>query len=118
MSNGSSHGEGTGTASSPSSLPDINTQTYPFDVVLYQLDQAVSFNICVTADQKRSDGANPDDAFGVNGGCLLATPRKIHPLLSGGGLGKEKGGGRGKQTLWRAPGTFPCRLIVRSEHVS
>src|SRR2546429_6607877 len=115
MSNGSTHGEATGTASSPSSLPDINTQTYPFDVVLYQLDQAVSFNICVTADQKRSDGANPDDAFGVNGGFILDIRSNLHRFESEVELVTKERGLRVTQAFGEPTGTFRCRLMVSPE---
>ncbi|MGH8070039.1 MAG: hypothetical protein ACRERE_33305 [Candidatus Entotheonellia bacterium] len=55
--------------SPPASLPDINAETYPFEVVQYLLDQAAYFTMFSTPDSKRSNAAilTPGQAGGVIG---------------------------------------------------
>jgi hypothetical protein len=58
-----------GKTSPPASLPDINAETYPFEVVQYLLDQAAYFNIFSTPDPERSNAAilAPGQTGGVIG---------------------------------------------------
>jgi hypothetical protein len=112
MSNGPNGGQATGTAASPSSLPDINNQTYPFDVVLYQLNQAASFNMFATPVEKRSDVSNTDDAFGVNGGFVLDIHSNLHRFESVVQPITPESRLKVRQKFGEPTGTFHCRLMV------
>ena len=46
-----------GKPSPPSSLPDINAETYPFEVVQHLLDQAAYFNMFSIPEVERSNTA-------------------------------------------------------------
>src|SRR6266850_3669866 len=64
-------GPGGGGMSAPSpSLPDINAETYPFEVVLHELDQAAYFNMFSVPDPQHTNTAilapgNPRDVIGI-----------------------------------------------------
>jgi hypothetical protein len=71
QSPGQSHnapGAGPAIASSSSSLPDINVETYPFELVQHLLDQAAFFNLYSVAEPGRSGTALP--APGNSGGKI------------------------------------------------
>jgi len=59
--------ESAGQSSSPS-LPDINTETYPFEIVQHMLDQAAYFNLFSRHDPRRRDVAIT--AEGAGGGVI------------------------------------------------
>ena len=63
-------GQSTGAAASPASLPDINAETFPFDLVLYQLNRAASFSMFTLPQPRHSNASDPKDAFGINAGFL------------------------------------------------
>ena len=71
----------------PSSLPDVNAETYPYEVVQYLLDQTADFNLFATPDPQYAETAtltpgNPDDWFGLNGGYGLAISSVLHRFNS------------------------------------
>lgn len=49
-----------GSVGAPPSLPDLNAQTYPFDVVLHLLDQAAYFNVIATPDTDSNRNAGSE----------------------------------------------------------
>ncbi len=54
-------------------LPDINAETYPFEMVQFLLDQAAYFNMTAVPDPAETADASltpddPSDFFGINGG--------------------------------------------------
>src|SRR5262252_7224932 len=54
-------------------LPDLNAETYPYEVVQHLLDQAASMSFYAIPDEAYREQAsitptNPADFFGINGG--------------------------------------------------
>lgn len=96
--------------------PDINTQTYPFDVVLYQLHKAADFNIFATPDAPRpADTDTPDDAFGVSGGYVINIRCRLHRFESVAQEPTKGSGLRVAQAVGEPLGTFNCRVFVSAD---
>jgi hypothetical protein len=60
----------------PATLPDINAETYPYDVVQYLLDQTATFTFYASPVAGFQEAAtltpdHPEDFFGINGGYGL-----------------------------------------------
>ena len=62
-------------------LPDVNAETYPFDVVQKHLDQAVFANLFAVPDienVEKSNAQDPVDWFDINGGYGLTVASVLH----------------------------------------
>ncbi|HEY6253582.1 MAG TPA: hypothetical protein VI685_26790 [Candidatus Angelobacter sp.] len=69
--------------SAPPSLPDVNAQITPYDIVQTMLDQTANFSMFAVPVAGYSDKAtlspnNPSDWFGLNGGYGLDLLSNIH----------------------------------------
>lgn len=65
------------------SLPDVNAQTYPYEMVQHLLDQTASFSLFAIPDRKQAENVtltpnNPGDFFGINGGYGLSIWSTLH----------------------------------------
>ena len=96
----------------PAAPPDVNTQTYPFDLVLHQLNQTASFNIFVTPETTYSGGGAVTDAFNVDGGFVLDVRDRLHRFESVVLPITENHGMKAAAAVGEAEGTFRCRLMV------
>src|SRR5262245_39765143 len=71
----------TNTAAPP--LPDVNAETYPYEVVQKLLDEVANFNLVAIPHPGHADTAtltpgNPDDFFGIDGGYGLDIRSTLH----------------------------------------
>jgi hypothetical protein len=81
---------GTATAkhrTSGHALPDVNAETYPFDVVQRLLDQTADLLVYAVPDEAHADAAtltpdDPTDYFGLNGGYGLDLKSTLHRFRS------------------------------------
>jgi hypothetical protein len=76
---------GTATLSPP--LPDVNSETYPFDLVQYLLDQVAYLSMFAIPDPEHAETAtltpdDPDDWFGLNGGYGIDIRSVLHRFES------------------------------------
>jgi hypothetical protein len=65
------------------SLPDVNAETYPYDMVQTMLDQTANFSMFAVPvagyeDKASLEPANPSDWFGLNGGYGLDLLSDLH----------------------------------------
>ena len=65
----------------PIALPDINAQTYPFEVVESLLDQAAYFNM-IAVPEAGAAPSYPQNAFEINGGFVLQIHNALHRFNS------------------------------------
>src|SRR5688572_19216470 len=68
------------------SLPDLNAQTYPFDVVLHLLDQSAYFNVIAWPDPEntRSVDSTGNAGFEINSSLHAFESRPQPPTMSSG----------------------------------
>ncbi len=64
-------------------LPDVNAETYPYEVVQHLLDQTASLSFYTIPDPAHHGQAtltpqNPDDFFGINGGYGISLKGALH----------------------------------------
>jgi hypothetical protein len=92
-------------------LPDVNAETYPYDVVQEMLDETANFSmfaVPVPGYLKRAslDPKNTGDWFNLNGGYGLDWLSDVHRFES---LTEHSGGGiRVSQRVGNATGKFHC----------
>lgn len=79
------------------SLPDLNAQTYPFDVVLHLLDQSAYFNLIATPDPENSSD------FDIH--------NSLHVFESSAQLPTMESGMKVRQIFGDAVGTFRSRWL-------
>ena len=70
-------------APSPASLPDVNAETHPFEIVQHLLDQTADFNLFAVPVPHYAEAASltprdPGDWFGLNGGYGIALRSRLH----------------------------------------
>lgn len=111
-----------GAVSAPRSLPDVNAEIYPYDVVQHLLDQTANFNMFAVPDPDYAQTASltddTNDWFGLNGGYGIAVRSEIHhfdvlvqPPSTGSGV-------RVAQTVGRAAGSFRSRWFLGAGEVA
>ena len=64
-------------------LPDVNAETYPFEIVQHLLDQTANFNFYAVPDEAHKERATltpmqPNDFFGINGGYGIDLKSSLH----------------------------------------
>jgi len=97
----------------PATLPDVNAETYPFEVVQYLLDQAATFTFYATPKPRFFESASltpdqPQDYFGINGGYGIHVCCDLHAFDSVSAVGC---GGRAitaQQQAGERIGEFRC----------
>ena len=104
--------------SAPSSaLPDVNAETYPFDLVQYLLDQVTHLSMFAIPDPEYAETAiltpdDPDDWFGLNGGYGFALRSVLHRFDSTVQAAVSSGGPRVAQAIGEGAGIFSCRWLI------
>ena len=63
--------------------PDVNAETYPYELVQYLLDQVANFVLLAVPDPRHGESAtltpgDPRDFFGINGGYGLDIASLLH----------------------------------------
>src|SRR5262245_10768627 len=108
---------GQGTATPAPALPDVNFETYPFDLVQHLLDQVTHLSMFALPDPAHAVTAtltpgDPDDWFGLNGGYGLAIHSTVHRFDSTVHPAISSEGPRVAQTVGEAAGMFSCRWLL------
>lgn len=111
-----------GVAAPPRALPDVNAETYPYDVVQHLLDQTANFNLFAVpspgAAQTASLTDDKDDWFGLNGGFGVAVHSEIHPFDAFVQMPSVENGVRVAQAVGRAAGSFRSRWFLSAGEVA
>jgi hypothetical protein len=102
----------------PSTLPDVNAETYPFEVVQCLLDQTATFAFHATPKPGFADSAwlipeTPEDFFGIDGGYGLHLCCDLHRLESTVHVGGLNGVGI-RQAAGEPIGEFRAILMFAS----
>lgn len=100
-------------ASAPS-LPDVNAQITPYDMVQTMLDQTANFSMFAVPVAGYDDKAtltpdNPTDWFGLNGGYGLDLLGDVHRFEAGAAV--HSGGVRVSQSMGQPTGRFHCLCL-------
>ena len=102
-----------GTTMPSAALPDVNIETYSFDLVQHLLDQAAYFSMFAIPDPEHAEAASlspddPDDWFGLHGGYGLDIRSILHRFESTvpASLSTSL---RVKQAVGEPTGTLHCR---------
>lgn len=103
----------------PSSLPDVNVESNPYETVQELLDRAATFNLYAAPDSRQREAApltpgSPDDLFGINGGYGFDVRSELRQLEAVAGL-DEAGKFRVQQGLGSGVGFFRSRLMLSAE---
>ena len=91
----------TATTQAPPSLPDLNAQTYPFDVVLHLLDQSAYFNLIASPDSENTNNRNSD--FNINNSLHVFESNAEPPTVNS--------GMKVRQIFGQAVGAFRSRWL-------
>src|SRR5262245_51525123 len=97
-----------------SSLPDVNAQINPYDMVQAMLDQTANFSMFAVPVAGYEEKAtltpgNPNDWFGLNGGYgldLLSDLRRFEAIVDA-----RSSGVRASQEVGQATGKFHCLCL-------
>jgi hypothetical protein len=96
------------------SLPDVNAETYPYDLVQTLLDQTANFSMFAVPEAGYADKAtltpnNPNDWFGLNGGYGFDVLSNLHRFEA---IAQVRSGGiRVSQEVGQRTGTFHCLCL-------
>jgi hypothetical protein len=106
-----------GTFAPSPSLPDVNAETYPYEMVQYLLDQTANFHMFAIPDAKYAENAtltpdDPRDWYGLNGGYGLDIRSVLHRFDSIVQLATIDMGPRVAQAVGESTGTFHCRWLL------
>jgi hypothetical protein len=106
-----------GTSAPSPALPDVNLETYPFDLVQHLLDQVTHLSMFAIPDPAYAETATltphePDDWFGLNGGYGLAIRSTLHRFDSTVHPAMSSTGPRVDQAVGEATGIFSCRWLL------
>jgi hypothetical protein len=97
-------------------LPDVNFETYPFELVQHLLDQVAHLSMFALPDPAHAETASltpddPDDWFGLNGGYGLAIRSAVHRFDSTVQPATASGGPKVSQAVGEASGMLSCRWL-------
>jgi hypothetical protein len=95
----------------PPALPDVNAETYPYDVVQHLLDQTANLLLYAAPDERYAEEAtltpqDPTDFFGLNGGYGLDLKSTMHRFRSTVRSPASRGCLEVVQTVGEAAGNF------------
>ena len=101
-------------------LPDVNSETYPYELVQSLLDQTANFSLFAApepgyAQKTTLSSADPNDFFGLNGGYGLAIGCNLHRFDA---TLRLAGGRRGlavQQAVGEPEGRLRCRWSWRRD---
>lgn len=101
-------------------LPDVNSETYPYELVQSLLDQTANFSLFAAPEpgyaQKASVWpADPGDFFGLNGGFGLAIGCNLHRFDATARLAGGKRGLVVQQAVGEPEGRLRCRWMLGPE---
>jgi hypothetical protein len=114
------NGQASASAQAAPALPDVNIETYPFDVVAHALDQTADFSMLATPVDKHAASAtltpdNPGDFFGINGGYGIDFLCDLHELDAVVSQPTPETGVKVAQTVGEASGSFRSRCLFGPE---
>ncbi len=106
-----------GASASSAAQPDVNFETYPFDLVQYLLDQVAHLSMFAIPTQSTLRlptliPDDPDDWFGLNGGYGLAIRSALHRFDSTAYL--VQWGSKGCPGCWGSRRCFQLPLAALS----
>ena len=110
---------GKGAAAGPGgtpSLPDVNVETYPYEMVQYLLDQTANFDLFAVPNAAYAETAtltpnDPDDFFGLNGGYGVAINSTLHRFESTAQTPTVEGGVKVVQAVGESAGAIRFRCM-------
>jgi hypothetical protein len=102
--------------SNPPSLPDVNKEIYPFEMVQHWLDQTANFSMFAAPDKSYEAKAtltpgNPSDWFGLNGGYGIDFASSLHRLDATVNLNPRTSGVKVSQAVGETTGRLHCRCF-------
>ena len=102
-------------ATTQPALPDVNAQTYPYEMVQYLLDQTTSFSLFATPDLSFAPHAtltpgHLEDYFGINGGYGLDIKSNLRRFDSTVRSSCSAGFSIG-ESVGESAGAMHCRLL-------
>lgn len=97
-------------------LPDVNAETYPFEIVQHLLDQTANFCFYSIPDRSYKDKAtltprDPNDFFGINGGYGIDLESELHRFDSTTGPSASCTGMLTEQVVGEEAGRFHARCL-------
>lgn len=97
-------------------LPDVNAQTYPYELVQYLLDQTASFSMFATPDpafgpQATLTPGHAEDYFGINGGYGLDMKSHLRRFDSTVRVSGSSPGFSVAESIGESEGSMRCRLL-------
>jgi hypothetical protein len=112
-------GSAAGVSQAAPSLPDVNAETYPYEIVQHLLDQTADFNLFAVPVPHYAESAAllpdaPQDWFGLNGGYGLALRSTLHRFDSQVQAPAPDCGVKTAQAVGEEEGTFNGRLFFGS----
>jgi len=103
-------------AAQASALPDVNAETYPFEMVQYLLDQTANICLYSIPDKSYKDRAtltprDTNDFFGINGGYGIDLESRLHRFDSVTGSSAACPGVVVEQVVGEEAGRFHARCM-------
>jgi hypothetical protein len=103
-------------------LPDVNAETYPYDVVQHLLDQTAGFSWFAVPDREYAATGtltpeNPADWFGLNGGYGIAFRSALHRFSSLVQPPSFETGVRAAQTVGEAEGELRATILFGTQEL-
>jgi hypothetical protein len=101
-------------------LPDVNSETYPYELVQSLLDQTANFSLFAVPEPGYAEGANlspanPGDFFGLNGGYGVAIGCSLHRFEATLGMAGGQHGLTVQQAVGEQEGRLRCRWMFGPE---
>src|SRR5713226_1086757 len=95
-------------------LPDVNAETYPYELVQHLLDQTANFNIFAVPDAEHTAHAtltpsHVEDFFGINGGYGIDVRSNLHRFDAT--IQASKDGFLVGQSVGDRAGSLRCRFL-------
>lgn len=104
-------------------LPDVNAETYPYEVVQHMLDQTASLSFFAIPDPVHREQAtltpgNSGDFFGINGGYGVDVRSSLHRFDSNLGPSATRRALDIEQVVGEAIGSLQCRWIFGTDKMT
>ncbi len=100
-------------------LPDVNAETYPYEVVQAQLDRAAFFHLYAVPSQAASESpgllTDQEDWFALNGGYGLDIVSRLHPFDSSVDQASREGGVQVRPQLHQSIGELRAKWFFGVE---
>ena len=104
-------------------LPDVNAETFPYEVVQHLLDQTASLSLFSIPDPAHRQQAtltpeHPEDFFGINGGYGLDIRSSVHRFDSNLRPSPSRRAMEIDQAVGESVGNMHCRWIFANDKMS